>query len=305
MEPSLSQQITYRYMLEGVDKDWVYIGKNRNVRYGGLQPGSYVFKVSCSLNNKDWLSKVTEIEININPPFWKTWWFITLVGITLIGFLFLFVQQYNKRKYQKKLDSLKALQQLEEERQRISRDLHDNMGAYTSALLNNVQQLKNKTGENEDLIKMKSNADQILSSLRETIWVLNNKSVTVKEFSGSFKNYCFNILRNFDNIDFDTSENIENNKTLPAASTIHLTKILQEAFQNIIKHADATKVTYNITSIDKIEIRLIDNGTGFETNTIEKGNGINNMNWRAKEVGFSINLISTKEIGTTINLKEL
>ena len=305
IEQSLSSQITYRYMLEGIDNDWICTGKNRNVRYGGLPSGTYTFKVSCSLNNKDWDNVETIIKIKINPPFWKTWWFIILLSLLVCSLLFYLNQQYNKKKYQKKLEALVVLQKLEDERKRISRDLHDNMGAYTSALLSNLQQLKNTTGENESIVKMKDNADNILGSLRETIWVLNNKSVTVTEFSGGFKNYTFNMLRNFDGIDFDTAENIENNKTISAATAIHLTKILQEAFQNIIKHAGATKVNYSIISKTKLNICIEDNGAGFDINNGTKGNGLDNMEWRAKEAGFKFFIESVNGTGTKIFLEEI
>ncbi|HQS56403.1 MAG TPA: histidine kinase dimerization/phosphoacceptor domain-containing protein, partial [Sediminibacterium sp.] len=103
------------------------------------------------------------------------------------------------------MQSLAMLEQLEKERQRISRDLHDNMGAYTSALMANVDKLKSVQGEHTELNKIQSNAEQILNSLRETIWVLNNKETNVSDFSDGFKTYCFNVLKNFEEISFESS----------------------------------------------------------------------------------------------------
>jgi signal transduction histidine kinase len=297
--PSQSQQLEYRYKMEGADNDWVYAGKNRLVRYADLSPGNYTFKVAASLNNKDW-SKETIISISITPPFWKTTWFSILIASCCILILWFIIRSYNKIKYKKQIEAIKLQQQLEEERQRISRDLHDNMGAYTSALIANVEKLKTKTGEDEDVLKMQSNAQQILGSLRETIWVLNNKEISIADFSDGFKNYCFKLLKNFTHISFDAQEDIQQNKMLTASVAIHVNKILQEAVQNIIKHSSATVINYSISCNNNLKIIITYNGEGFYIQDIKKGNGLENMQWRAKEAGAVIEIITLPQKGTTI-----
>jgi signal transduction histidine kinase len=70
--------------LEGVDKDWVYAGTRRYASYTNLQGGDYVFKVKASNNDGLWSEKETTLRIHITPPFWKTWWFIGIVAMTLV-----------------------------------------------------------------------------------------------------------------------------------------------------------------------------------------------------------------------------
>lgn len=299
--PSQSQQLEYRYKMEGADNDWVYAGKNRVVRYADLSPGHYTFKVAASLNNKDW-GNTTSIFIDITPPFWKTFWFRALLVLSSLIILWFAIRWYNERRYKKQMENIKLQQQLEEERQRISRDLHDNMGAYTSALIANVEKLKSKTGENEELLKMQSNAEQILGSLRETIWVLNNKEISIADFSDGFKNYCFKLLKNFEHIAFDAREDIMVNGTLSASVAVHLNKILQEAVQNIIKHSNATAISYSISYNHTLKITLSDNGSGFDLVDIKKGNGLENMQWRASEAGAVIEIISSPQKGTVVSI---
>jgi signal transduction histidine kinase len=240
------------------------------------------------------------------------------LGLLFMGFVGLALYNQSRKKQLKlevAIQKAKAEEQTkinkailsaeEQERKRISRDLHDNMGAYTSALIANVQQLKSKTGDSNEVQNMQSNAEQILASLRETIWVLNNKEVTIQEFSDGFKNYCFKILKNFEDISFNATENIESNVMLKAATAIHLNKILQEAVQNIIKHANATQLNYTINSNKKIQITIQDNGKGFDQHTANKGNGLENMQWRAKEVGIEIAIQSIISEGTTITINTL
>ncbi|MFZ0533721.1 MAG: two-component regulator propeller domain-containing protein [Anaerolineales bacterium] len=75
----------YAYQLEGVDKDWVYAGTRRYAGYTNLHGGDYIFRVKASNNDGVWNSEGTAIRIHITPPFWQTWWFIGLIGLTLVG----------------------------------------------------------------------------------------------------------------------------------------------------------------------------------------------------------------------------
>ncbi|TDD98033.1 hybrid sensor histidine kinase/response regulator [Flavobacterium cellulosilyticum] len=82
---SRTKENQYAYKLEGFDKDWVYIGKNRNAYYTNIPPGEYTFRVKASNNDGVWNEEGTSIKINIVPPFWMTWWFRILSALTVIG----------------------------------------------------------------------------------------------------------------------------------------------------------------------------------------------------------------------------
>jgi signal transduction histidine kinase len=291
------------YKLEGYSDEWVTVSDSLILNASYLPPGKYqLYAKSVDLSGTQ-SPEVLIGKLEIKRPFWFRNWMLFLYAVG--GYLLIYValQEYNKRKYKKKYEALKLQQELENERQRISKDLHDNMGSYTSALLNNVQQVKNKFGQIEDLDKMKDNADQILSSLRETIWVLNNKEIALQEFSDGFKDYCFKILRNFEGIEFNAVEAIESNLILSAKTAIHLNKILQEALQNTLKHTDTNCITYKIYSAGHLEISIADNGNGFTTGKKSNGNGLENMKWRAVEISMILSIDSVPT-GTTITIKD-
>jgi signal transduction histidine kinase len=297
--------IQYYYKLEGYDKTWINSEGNTKIRYPELPPGTFQFFVKTKKNEQESeLAKL--VTINIRPAFYQTYWFYMFCILAAGAIFWRIFQYFSRKKIQKQLDELKNQQQLESERRRISRDLHDNMGAYTSALLSNVQSLKSKFGENADTQKMQVNAQSILSSLRETIWVLNNKEVTLMEFNDGFKNYCFKILKNFENINFEADENITKNPLLTASKAIHLNKIMQEIIQNIVKHADATLIEYTIIDNENnIEIKIKDNGKGYNHTKISAGNGLENIHWRAKEAELKIEMKSEIGKGTSILINTL
>ncbi|MES2276578.1 MAG: two-component regulator propeller domain-containing protein [Bacteroidota bacterium] len=80
---------SFAYKLENFDPDWNYIGHKRHAAYTNLDPGKYVFKVKAANNDDLWNPKETTLHIVITPPFWKTWWFLTLVFIvTALAFFY-------------------------------------------------------------------------------------------------------------------------------------------------------------------------------------------------------------------------
>jgi signal transduction histidine kinase len=284
------------------DEAWQLVSDSLAINFNKLRSGKYTLytKVLQADGTESEAKAIT--TFTVSRPWWQRWWAVVVYLIGLILSISFIAKYFYRKKQAKLLQKLALQKELETERQRISRDLHDNMGAYTSALIANVQQLKSKTGDSNEVQNMQSNAEQILASLRETIWVLNNKEVTLQEFSDGFKNYCFKILKNFEHINFNATENIQHNKILTAATAMHLNKILQEAVQNIIKHANATKINYNIESNNGIQISITDNGKGFDESIIKKGNGLENIYWRAKEIGFKIEVKSMSENGCSINI---
>ncbi len=88
------QQTNYYYRLNGVDKDWVNVGTNRFASYTGVQPGEYTFEVKAENNNSR--GEVTSFKIIITPPWWKTWWFISLAVFSILLLTFLLIKWREK-----------------------------------------------------------------------------------------------------------------------------------------------------------------------------------------------------------------
>jgi signal transduction histidine kinase/ligand-binding sensor domain-containing protein len=108
-----SEKNQYAYQLEGIEKDWNYVGSRREATFTNLDPGKYTFKVKASNNDGVWNEEGTSIRIIILPPFWKTIWFKLIILFT-IGFLLISVylirvkQLNNQKKLLEKLVSEKT-----------------------------------------------------------------------------------------------------------------------------------------------------------------------------------------------------
>lgn len=293
-----NHQKSLQYSING--QPWQWVDDSLHIGLNNLLPGNYNVSIRCVQSNGLELPTSINYTIIIKNPWWMQWWFV--LGCLLLATILIvyFTNQYNKRKF---MQHLQIQHQVEEERKRISRDLHDNMGAYTTALLSNVESVKQRGATSELMQKMQANAQEILTSLKDTIWLLNNKTSTLQELIDNYKTYSKRLIQNFLNIELNVVEDIQNNVQLTSTKALHVKKVLHEALQNSIKHSQATAINVVITSNKTSTTILIkDNGVGFNMEQINFGDGLLNMQWRAKEAGFQVFINSQINKGTIITL---
>ncbi|MDO8549502.1 MAG: triple tyrosine motif-containing protein [Ignavibacteria bacterium] len=144
-----SEHNQYAYMMEGLDKDWIFSGTRHYASYPNLEPGEYIFRVKGSNNDGVWNEAGTSISIIITPPWWKTWWFLTFFWVTVAGSIGGTLRYVEKRKLQKKIERLERERAIEKERVRISQDMHDEVGSSLSEISILSELLKRDMGKSE------------------------------------------------------------------------------------------------------------------------------------------------------------
>ena len=98
----------YKYMLEGFQDEWIDAGSERKVSYTNLSPGEYLFRVIASNNDGVWNNEGASLKITIVPPFWRTWWFITLMsGSAVCGMIYYF--RYQRKRARTQEEELRAV----------------------------------------------------------------------------------------------------------------------------------------------------------------------------------------------------
>lgn len=194
---------------------------------------------------------------------------------------------------------------LRDQRIAISRDLHDNIGAYATSLISKIDYLavEEKAGKGA-LEDLREHAESILGLLRQTLWVLNNDTITVEDFYDHVKQYALKSFRN-SGITLRFEEDIRDNRILPSEITINLFRILQEGLQNVMKHSGATEAELYMISRDTVRISLRDNGKGFITDDHHEGYGLGNIKARAANIGFTATLSSEEGKGSILVLEEI
>ncbi len=95
----------HKYMLENFNEDWVEIGNSRRANYTNLDPGEYIFKVKVANNDGIWSDEVAQVRVIVEPPFWRTIWFILIVYVLIPLLMIYGVVRYriNQVKRQKQI----------------------------------------------------------------------------------------------------------------------------------------------------------------------------------------------------------
>ena len=193
----------------------------------------------------------------------------------------------------------------EQERKRIAADLHDNIGAYASAIRADVEKITdNGLGENKaSLYNLQQHSQEIINSLRDTIWVLNKEHITITGISDRIKNYISKLRPSYPSIQFNITEEITNDIRISSQNALNIFRIIQEALHNAIKHSGAANIDTLISSQKMIMLHVSDDGKGIQQTDTYGGNGLRNMQARAREIGMKLTVTSNPLEGTLLSLE--
>ena len=288
----------YAYMMEGFDKNWIFSGNRRYITYTNLDPGNYTFKVKGSNNDGVWNEKGIQLTLRILPPLWRTWWFITLASITVVGIISLFI--YFR---------IKNLIEINRFRTKLAADLHDNIGSSLTeiSILSEVISKKIKTEEKDvtkSLKAISSNARSLVDNMSDIVWLVNPKRDSLYDLILRLRD-TYSELSSYTNISFRSENIISLQKvSLSMEHRQNLYLIFKEAINNCITHSGCTEITLDASIKGKtLEMILKDNGKGFFENEIKDGNGLINMKNRAAHIGGYLNINSKIGEGTIIQFE--
>lgn len=202
--------------------------------------------------------------------------------------------------------SIKAVSEAEEaERKRIAADLHDNLGAYAASIASNIDHLKISETNTQNQIalqQLRSNSRSIVSQLGDTIWALNKDALSLTAISDRIKIVIQRMQNNYPEVTIDVFENIETDHLLFPAQAFDLFQIMQEAINNALRHSAGSHLIVSIRATEQWEVIVEDNGKGIKSQKIsaEGGNGLLNMQARAKHAGWTISWQQNIAQGTSV-----
>jgi two-component sensor histidine kinase len=221
-----------------------------------------------------------------NIFFWQTGWFqITLSALCSLAVLFslrLMAQLALHRKERLLL---------QQERARIAREIHDDIGARMTQLVLHGEvaqnELANSSEIREQLVQLCDEARSLLSTMDEILWAVNPQRDGVRDFASFVCDYAQEFLRNTPiqclfEIDNDIPET-----ALDLPTRRSLLMAIKEALNNAVKYSKATELRLKIHQLgQRLVVTVEDNGQGFDTAALKPGrNGLANMFQRMKEIG--------------------
>lgn len=203
--------------------------------------------------------------------------------------------------YEKELAVLKAQQQ---ERERISADMHDELGSGMTVirLMSEIAKNKMKDHVPVEIEKISESANEVLNKMNAIIWSMNSSNDTLDNLIYYIRTYA---LEYFDNTPVQCEVNIPNEiAQLEVTGTKRRGTFLsvKEALNNVLKHSHATKVSIGISISQNLNIRIQDNGTGIDQHRLRPfGNGLKNMAKRMESIGGSFKIETNN--GTLVTLE--
>lgn len=289
----------FEYKLEEVDKDWIKSEGRRFASYTDISNGHYKFRVRGSNSSGIFNPREVVLKIIISPPFWKTWWFrlLALIAIALI--------LYSLHKYR-----LNRLLEVERTRNKIARDLHDEVSASITGIVYFADAVKTEVKEKETpalkkLIGLISeSAAQIQESMSDIIWSINPDNDDWNVVLPKFRRYASDLCESKGikyNIEIPESFS---GKSLKMEQRHDLWLVFKEIVTNAVRHSSCTEIEIKLfTDLDFLYLQISDNGIGFDSEIPSANNGVKNIRSRCKTLGGTAELITSTGKGTQWKIK--
>jgi ligand-binding sensor domain-containing protein/signal transduction histidine kinase len=288
--------VKYQYKLDGVNPTWIDAKNNPVANYANLPPDNYVFharaiNASGIVSNND-----VVFAFVIQPPFWRTWWFIIIVLVLLITALIVIVRYVFTRQLRERVLVLQKEQAIQKERNRISRDMHDDLGSGLTKIAIMSEVAKQKLKKDEDKHQLDSISDSarsLVDNLNEIIWALNPRNDNLDSLMAYIRSYSTKYLETFDiNCSFMYPDSIPK-IDLSEEKRRNIFLVVKESLHNIVKHSAAKEVKISLeTTGDTFTITIQDNGKGFDVSDNYSGNGLRNMFQRMQSIGGAYSITS-------------
>jgi len=301
-----NRNMKFRFVLSGNNGQWEQHTTAADFQTNNLLPGNYQLNVTVQYPGKFYPDQQLQYAFVITPPFWKQWWFIIIAVVMITGIIFYAIRHYFQRQLEKQKIVLEKELAIEQERTRMSRELHDGLGSMLSGIKHSFVAMKNQLELNDsDELKFHHNIDKLNESIKELRNIshsMASDSLLKYGLENSLRDYCSNTSEpgvlniSFTAIDTDHIQ-------LSEEQSFHIFRIVQELLQNIIKHAEAKNAILQISyNAHRLYIAVEDDGNGFDMNGIKhkKALGLKNVETRVKILKGRIDYQTAHLKGTSV-----
>lgn len=190
--------------------------------------------------------------------------------------------------------------QLNDQKLSISRELHDNVGSQITYLISSIDNLTYLDEENKKLNSRLHDLSDFgrntMQELRSTIWAMNAEDGSIETLLTRIES-----LKNKIPLPVVITNRLKENHPLKSTELLNLYRIIQEAIQNTLKHAEATQVRIVLETVEnKVSVTITDNGKGIKIKD-GNGNGLQNMRYRCEQINGEFELKTAESNGTAIS----
>jgi len=286
-------KVRFRYRFEGVRPEWVEVGDRRSVTFDRLTRGDYRFQVTACNNDGVWNERGASFAFTVLPFFWETNIFQITVFVIILAVAAAIGRFVSTAPLRRRLAVAEKLAAVESERARISRDMHDELGARLTKM-SVLGELVERNLEKPDdarphLKSLSALARNTAGSLVELIWTVKPANDNVVNLANHLCQCAEDFLRETEiRCRFDIPDRLPD---LPASAEVRqeVSLAVREALNNIVKHSGATEVRLSFQTFPPgFVVTLSDNGRGLDSRNspgTPGGNGLPNMRRRLERIG--------------------
>lgn len=291
---------SFAYKLYGADHSWNIVNQGKaSIRYQHLKPGKYTLELRSYKNSGEWSRITKSYNFTIKPYFYETIAFKLLIAILVMTIIYVIYQYQVKNITEKSNLILEKHLAIENERRRISKDMHDELGSNISAIHLLSDHIKNTISlEQHDVLAnillIEDSSKELNIKLKELIWMNEPREITVAEL---FHQLRLSFKHNINRIDFHLDPDCATIIIKPLKSKeVYLSA--KETINNALKYT-AGKIFISTTiNINKLIINIKDQGKGFDIISNDHyGHGIKNIKERIALIKDNV-LIKSSSDGT-------
>jgi signal transduction histidine kinase/ligand-binding sensor domain-containing protein len=292
-------KMTFRYMLEGYDKNWIDAGTRREAFYGNLPPGNFRFVVMARNADGVWSTSSAMLRLTVTPRVYERKWFFPALILLLASAIAVWYR-LRIRRLKQRFNLVLA------ERSRIARELHDTLLQGLSGVTMQLQALWTRLSpsrEKEFLHEIIQDAARASTEARQSLWGLRASAASPIGFPTKLAASCRETNAG-DRLELILDLDPVSLEFMPDAE-YQLLRIAREAVSNAVLHAEATRLEVELRATkSELNLSLSDNGKGFNPDAPQFGHfGLIGMRERATEIGAQLEIASTPGCGVRVSVR--
>lgn len=279
-------------------------GASLRATYLNVPPGEYTFRAIAVGNRPAPATTHLDFRLVVSQPFWRHGWFLPLaLSVAVLAGALVFFALYRRRS-RHRLAALKLRHAVEQDRARIARDMHDDLGTRVT-VLNLAASFVRRAIENDpdkarqQVVRLESAARDLVNAMDGLVWAVNPSNDTLDHLAVHLSAVAQEIFR-----DSAVRLRISIPQDLPAVPLRsdfrhHFALGVKEALHNVLKHAGPCEVSFRLfTAGGALVAEVVDDGRGFDPGLPREGNGLPNLVARFKELGGSFVIEAAPGKGT-------
>lgn len=287
-------KVTYAYRIWQRDTNWINNGAQHFITLMGLNPGTYTLEVKAANEDGYW-SAGKQLTLVFKPKWFQTVWFKLLMLLSAAGLMYAF---YRYRLYQLYKQHLI--------RKNIASDLHDDIGSTLNTVKIFTHLAKKDVKEVSNLDQIETALAEASTGLRDMIWILDDSRDTVYELLERIKRFAVPVtVANGVHLQCHNDDK-SRNYILSKNEKRNLLLIAKETINNSLKYAQCKNIMIQIElKKGNLSMSISDDGKGFVTGSQSEGNGLQNINFRARQMGYTAIIESGPGKGALIRVVKI